>query len=82
MVKGDYVMLNFEKINKVKARKLFNSGENIYLLPCKLRLNNAWCQPIMINNSMSDFDALIDRATYYNCNSEIGDKLSFYTWGN
>ena len=31
---------------------------------------------------MSDFDALIDRATYYNCNSEIGDKLSFYAWGN
>ena len=30
MVKGDYVMLSFEKINKVKARRLFNSGENIY----------------------------------------------------
>jgi len=69
------------KINKQKARRLFNEGVRIMLLPCKCRLSkeNMWIQPIGISNKYTeDFDKMINNFEYHNCNNELGKYTHFY----
>jgi hypothetical protein len=81
-------MLNsFVKINKNKARRLFNKGITIFLLPCNVRINNVWMIPLEINNKeinefinidITYFDSIVNNFEYYNCNSELGNYTHFY----
>lgn len=72
-------MLMFLKVTKRTAIKLFNEGTSIYLLPNKVRLGNIWIKPAEINNKHNDsLDSLVNAYAYYNCNSELGNKVSFY----
>ena len=72
--------LNYNRINKREARKLYNLGRTITILPCKANPNSPWFSNSMISKeSGRDFDALVNEFTYYNCNtSELGRRPAFY----
>ena len=74
-------MSNFIKVNKTKAKNLYNKGINVYIVPFKVypNYNNMWIQPIMINNFTNEnFDSRVNNFEYYNCNYELGYYTSFY----
>jgi hypothetical protein len=75
----------FARIDKRKARNLFESGVKIYLVPSNFAPFGAWIQPfeISINNPYSwekqDFDKISNSFTYYNCiNAQTGYFPAFY----
>lgn len=63
------------------ARKLFDAGKTVYLLPNKVRLGNPWILPFAVNKSNSQGHSLenvLDSYSYYNCNKETGNGIAFY----
>jgi len=75
------------KINKSEARKLFNQGKNIYILPCKVVLKNPWVQPMKVNNKNNEdskiyttqtFDQIVNNFEYYNTGSQLGYYAAYY----
>lgn len=73
-------MMNFEKITRPTARKLFEAGEKIYLLPCKVRLGNPWINPMRAskNEDTNSFDNIVSLYEYWNCGFELGKRVAFY----
>jgi len=72
---------NKVRINKVKARNLFNQGEIIHLAPCNLNPLSPWVRFCSISKSDSDrtFEQWVNSFEFYNCNSnEEGKYASFY----
>jgi hypothetical protein len=70
-----------KKINKPTARKLYNSGADVVMIPCKCRPGGAWLTGATVNkNSTSrSFDDLVNEFVYYNCNYyELGYYPAFY----
>lgn len=80
MIKIEYN--GYKRINKAMARRLFNNGTPVYILPCKVRLDNAWFKPAMINRNNLDnesFEKIINAFEYYNCSyNELGKYASYY----
>lgn len=80
--------MNYKKVNKPTARKLYNNGLTIYLLPCKvsdtaLTSKNSWVSPVEISlfacaHSANKFDRTVNEYEYYNCNAELGYYASYY----
>lgn len=72
----------YKRINKAMARKEYNNGNSVYILPCKVRLDNAWFKPAMINRNNLDnesFEKIINAFEYYNCSyNELGKYASYY----
>lgn len=70
----------FERVNKTKARKLYNQGEDIALVACNVRFpGNQWIQPVVINNKTGvDFDKAINEFEYYNCQDNTLGKYAAY----
>ena len=67
------------RVYQNKAKRLFNEGQNIYLIPSNCSpLCNTWIETTIINNSMGNFEKIINEYSYYNCNSEMGNKIHFY----
>lgn len=69
------------KIRKNTARKLFNSGKELLIMPCKCAPGAAWLMGFTIcknNFEYCDFDSLINEFEYYNCNSECGKYTAYY----
>lgn len=73
-------MMNLEKITRPVARRLFESGERIYLLPCKVRVGNPWINPMRAskNEDTNSFDNIVSLYEYWNCDSELGKSVSCY----
>ena len=84
-------MANYKRINKPTARKIYNHGCDILLLPCKVSesalydstSDNCWVRPTCINIIDSkSFENKFDRAVvnfeYYNCNAELGYYAHYY----
>ena len=72
---------NYTRINKREARKLYNLGRTITVLPCKANPNSPWFSNSTVSKESTDkdFDALVNEFTYYNCNtSELGHRPAFY----
>ena len=69
-----------EKINKTQARKMFNQGINLQMIPNKCNPNSAWFEGAYIfdNSDEDTFDTLVNKITRYNCNSELGYYLAYY----
>ena len=69
-----YNGLELKQVNKTLARKLFNEGMTVYILPSNMRVNNAWTRPLDINKEMYDmsFDKIVNSFEYYNCSNETG----------
>ena len=73
--------LNYTRINKREARKLYNLGRPITILPCKANPNSPWFSNSTVSKESTDkdFDALVNEFTYYNCNTaELGRYPAFY----
>ena len=72
--------LNYTRINKSEARKLYNLGRPIVVLPCKANPNSPWFSNSTVSKeSGRDFDTLVNEFIYYNCNtSELGRRPAFY----
>ena len=71
----------YARIRKDVARRLFNEGKTVYLTPSNIAASdhNLWIKPYAINNrSKEDFDSLINRYEYYNCNYELGYYTNFW----
>jgi hypothetical protein len=68
-----------KKISKPTARKLFNSGRTIYLMPSKARMGGMWIKPMPINKRKGSFTKLVNSFEYYNCNAPFGKYAWFYT---
>ena len=78
---------NYTRINKAKARKEFENGNDLFILPCNVRLDSMWFEPVKINrfswwNGKRTFDNIVNEFEYYNCNNnELGKYTSFYIIG-
>lgn len=70
------------KINKVRARNLYNSGGAVIAIPCKLNPNNQFFATGAVLQKIPgadhDFDKLCNQLSYYNCTNETGRYLAFY----
>lgn len=72
------------RINKAQARKQYNAGSTIYVLPCKVRFDNVWIHPFKMSRQLlqdDDFDTVINCYEYYNCMNETGRRSAFYVEG-
>ena len=85
-----------QKIKSITtAKKLFEAGAFIRIVPNKMRPDNMWGFYAdikkMDSNSIqmmddirycNDFNFIIDNYSYYNCNNETGNYLHFYLLEN
>ena len=69
-----------DRISKTKARKLYDSGETVFLLGC-----NLWIGPMFQpypakyrEYEARSFDQMVSDFTYYNCDYECGYYPAFY----
>jgi len=83
--------MDFKKINKTMARKIFDNGGTVYLVPCKVypSYDNMWVQPFELSKQNhgvesedicpTAFDSIVNSFEYYNCqHNELGTYTSFY----
>ena len=82
-------MTHYKKITKPIARKLFNSGYDIFLLPSKVnafmvfdRNYKGFIVPVVISykedRGENQFDRTVSEFEYYNCNSEMGYYAHYF----
>lgn len=69
---------NLISINKKNAEKLHKNGGNVYILPSKIDPKNVYIMPAKIGKN-ADFSAVLTEYIYYNCNTETGRGVAFYT---
>ena len=81
-----------EKIKNITtAKKLFEAGAKIRIVPNKMRPDNSWgfyadikkmdsnsIQTMHDIRHCNDFNFIIDNFKHYNCNNETGLYLHFY----
>ena len=68
------------QITKGLARKMYNEGEEIMIIPNRVRPNGVlatWTTK-PADDPNADFDKLCNAIFYYNCSPETGMKLAFY----
>lgn len=81
--------MSYKKINKPTARKMYNHGFSIFLVPCKCRFvdpesdEKSWVTPVKISildceEEQNKFDRTVNAFEYYNCNAELGYYPAFY----
>ena len=71
------------KINKQKARRLYNEGKEIITIACKMMYGAPWHLECRIKKEpgiyrTSDFDTRIANFKYYNCTYETGYYPHYY----
>lgn len=65
------------RINKAQARKIYNNGGSVTIVPCNLR-PGMWGVDIS-NAGGYTFDQVVNAFSYYNCTgSEVGRYPAFY----
>ena len=81
-----------DKIKSITtAKKLFEAGAKIRIVPCKINPNNIWglyadikkmdsarIQTMDDVRYCNDFDFIVDNFKHYNCTNETGNYLHFY----
>ena len=68
------------KIYKSLARKMWENGEEIMIIPNRIRPNSvlaSWTTK-PADDPTADFDKLCNAIHYYNCSPETGMSLSYY----
>lgn len=70
----------YRRVQKTEARNMFNSGNKIYILPYKLRFNNAYIVPCLLqkNQEIKNFDKFINNYEYYMCTYQVGNYCAYY----
>jgi len=72
------------RVEKKKARRLFNEGIELTVIPCKLDVLKSWLTIRMIKNKWKNnetFDEYTQRFTKELCNNSNGYYLSYYIKG-
>lgn len=77
--------MTMTKITYQTARKLYNNGTTIYLMPSKAVPGSAWITPVPVTRDPDeddilpiDFDTKVNAYRYYNCNRETGMTVHYY----
>lgn len=73
----------FKRIDKRVARRLYNAGVTVHLLPCKVMIGSYWfSNGYAINIDRYDhhtFDQIVINYAWYNCNDwETGYYTSYF----
>ena len=71
---------SYARITIHKARKLYDRGETVWALPCKMNPENMYMHPFPVSamcNSVM-FDAILNAIKRNNCSAELGRYLSYY----
>lgn len=72
----------FVRVNKIKARRVYDAGNTVYLIPDMMRLVNAWQSPCPIskkdNGGDREFDARVNEFSYFNCDKERGRGVKYF----
>ena len=71
----------FTRISKAAARKMYESGAEVFALPCKLNPEGLYFKPFGFQKDEESgalFDSVVNAATFYQCNYECGYYLAFY----
>lgn len=68
------------KITKGMARKLYNEGKEVMIIPNRVRPTGILASWTTKPNDDpdADFDKLCNAIFYYNCSPETGMKLAYY----
>lgn len=71
--------LSFERVSKRTARRHYNNGESIIILPVKCYFDVFAFETGENHNKVKKFDKLVNEFEYYNCNHiECGYYAAFY----
>lgn len=81
--------VSYVRINKMRARGLFDKGKTILLMQSKMIWSNPWENPCPINKAdeceeawapskVPLFDRMINNFRYYNCDSERGRGVKYF----
>ena len=69
----------FRKINKVTARKMYESKQSFVMVPCNMRPDSQFALEMKPGWMFRNFDVMCNEFWYYNCtNSETGRRIAFY----
>lgn len=69
------------KVSKSAARKAFNDGKYVHIVPSKANPQSVLFRDCMIVISKlrtPDFDLIVQRFQYYNCNNQLGKRVAYY----
>ena len=79
--------VTYERISKIKAKKLYYLGKTICIAPVNANMYYASCDLyIYINKNdlkskygyTPHFDTIINEFSFYNCNNELGTYLKYF----
>lgn len=75
--------MDYKRIDKRKARKLFNEKKPVFIIPHKCAPGGMWFQGFeMENDGSRTFDEFCAEFTFYNCTvRECGYYPAFYVEG-
>lgn len=82
----------FRRVQKMRARKIYNGGGMIYICPYKMRPGGPWSPEIAVTKTdmdavdgasyfvanTRDFDVLVREFEHFNCSSSVGEYAAFY----
>lgn len=74
-----------KQVNKTVAKRLYNAGHEIHLLPCRVNINTSWGLLYTTNAKECDnvpFDSMVNAYTNYNCNTQLGKYPHYYAATN
>ena len=68
------------KITKGMARKLYNEGKEVMIIPDHIRPDSplAFWTTRPNNDDLVDFERICEAVFYYNCSPDTGMKLAYY----
>lgn len=72
---------SYTRIHGSTARRLFEAGQIIYLVPCRVNPASPWACPAGYRKktgSARTWAELVNSYTYYNCNTETGRYPAYY----
>ena len=73
--------VNYVRVNKAGAKKAFNEGKTIYMLPCKACPRSYWFTFYPVNKNAVDgasFETVVNNFEFYNCTPQTGKYTAFY----
>lgn len=73
-------MIRMVKITKALAKKMYDNGEEVMIIPCRVRptsLLAGWTTK-PADDPDASFEKLCDIVFYYNCSPEMGMTLNYY----
>lgn len=70
-----------KQINVRTAKKLFENGKELYLIPSNMTFDSVWYHPMSVKKETAhteNFDHIINEFTYYNCDNERGKYIQYF----